>query len=1173
MAESNPKIDPQLELAIDISDSDLKDNNLSLGYDEESENWEVIVKYYGNLDGISEDLNAEVEILSDSFAIITLNKNQIDKLAQYNEIEYVERPRRLLLMLNNSLRESCVTSVRENYPELTGKGVLVGIIDSGIDFTHPDFRNDDGSSRILYIWDQSIEGNPPQGFTHGTEYTNEDINNALNASNPIETGRIVPHRDNIGHGTHISGIAAGNGRASRGTYRGIAYESSLIVVKLGEKGRESFARTTELMRAVKYMIDKSLELNMPIAINISFGTNDGSHDGKSLFEQYLNDMSNIGKNVIVVATGNEGASAHHYENKVENNQTIEIEFVIAEGLTSVFLTLWKSYIDKFNIEVISPSGISSGIISFTSRNNRFTLGNADLYVLQGGPTPYNRDQEIFFELRPISERLTEGIWKINITGYSIVEGNFNIWLPVTEASSNRSFFVNPSVYTTLTIPSTAENVISVGGYNSSANSISDFSGRGFPRGNNFVKPDIAAPAENIRAPMPGGGYDALTGTSIAAPFVTGSCAILMQWGIINGNDPFLYGQKLKAYLQLGASRSQNIKYPNREWGYGRLCLSDTLYNLELTDRMNTQNIISIQEINNPENSNSQIPNGTIQDAIYSEDYYDFVIEYNSTAEIIINNSDFIKFCNVITGEYAVIFISRNEFKNFFSSREGEMLIGQRPFLMGLMSTSSLEASGILRIQNQPNLNLRGQGILIGIVDTGIDYTKDVFKFEDGTTKIRAIWDQTIVGENKPNGQCYGTEYTQEDINNALRNNDPFSVVPTKDEIGHGTFLASVAAAREDTENDFIGAAPDSELLVVKLKTAKQNLRNDMLIPTDAIAYESSDLMTGIEYIYNKSVELQMPVSICIGLGTNEGGHNGLSIIENMISDIGVRNGVFISVANGNEANAKHHALIRLTENEDFNTFEIRVDENEEGFPIFIWSYVPDIISVGITSPGGQTIERIRPTDKLYQEFNLVLANTTVVVQYYIPVLQGSDQLTIIKLINPTPGIWSIRIYGDSVFLGAVHAWLPITGFIRRDTSFLTPDPSYTATVPSSARIISSVGGYNHNDESIYINSGRGPTRLNVLRPYFCAPAVNVGGIGLEGYTSYTGTSVAAALTAGAAALVLEWGLIRANNISLNSASISSYFIRGAERKQGEVYPNNLWGFGTLDLYQSFENIL
>lgn len=547
----------------------------------ESENstFEIIVKYSGDIDEIGRAIGATTEILSENFAILTVKYEQLSLLDQYSEIEAVEIPKILTLNIEESLEHSCVQPVREEERYgLSGEGVLISIIDSGIEYTHPDFQNDDGTSRILYMWDQTAQGTPPQGFRSGVEYDNSQINSALASGNPQE---IVPETDFIGHGTAVAGVAAGNGRASGGETTGIAPKASLIVVKLGERNSPSFAKSTEIMRGIKYSIDKARELKMPLVINISYGTNDGPHNGKSLFEVYINDMAEKWRTSIVVASGNEGAVGHHYSGRIFSNETQNVEFFYSGKNNSFFVTMWKNFVDTFAVEFILPSGQSTGEIVYFDRFRTYRIGNTRIIINYGQPKFYNTFQEIFFQVSAVSGQIPIGIYKIKIRAENVVEGTYDLYLPTVEEVGDDTSFVNPDPNVTLTIPSTAQNVITVGGYDSLRGIIADFSGRGYTLNVVYTKPDLTAPAVNILTASLGGGYSPVTGTSFAAPFVSGAAALLMEWGITRGNDPFLYGERLKAYLKRGSRRSAILEYPNNQWGYGTLCVGDALEELWL----------------------------------------------------------------------------------------------------------------------------------------------------------------------------------------------------------------------------------------------------------------------------------------------------------------------------------------------------------------------------------------------------------------------------------------------------------------------------------------------------------------------------------------------------------------------------------------------------------------
>lgn len=539
----------------------------------EQELFEIIVKYNGDIEKVAAELNAEAEILNEGYAIITIERSKIPQLYTYTEVEHTELPKILSVELPSSLVTTCIEPVQKNPSwNLSGRDVIVAIIDSGIDYLHPDFRNENGTSRILYIWDQTATGKPPQGFKSGAEYDNEQINEALKQENPR---MIVPHVDTNGHGTAIAGVAVGNGRDSNGQNMGVAFEADIISVKLGTKGYESFARTTELMRAIKYVISKAKQLMKPVAINISFGMNNGSHTGDSLFETYINDISSNWKTVIVVPTGNEGSAGHHYEGTINSLETKDIEFFTAPGIDSFFVTLWKDFVDNFSVELIFPSGKTSGIVNLENQTKTSRENDTVATIVYGQPSHYTTSQQIFFDVKALQGTIDSGLWKVRITSGNVVNGKFEMWLPSIEAVTNKTFFANPAISNTLTIPSTARKVIAVAGYHDRLGSIVDFSGKG-TTGTTIPKPDLAAPAVGILTSKSGGGYDAFTGTSIAAPFVTGAAALMMQWGIVNKNDLFLYGERIKAFLRLGANRSKTRQYPNTSWGYGTLCLESTM---------------------------------------------------------------------------------------------------------------------------------------------------------------------------------------------------------------------------------------------------------------------------------------------------------------------------------------------------------------------------------------------------------------------------------------------------------------------------------------------------------------------------------------------------------------------------------------------------------------------
>lgn len=567
---ADQKLENVLNLALDATEEERqKSLELDVGYDAIEQEWDLIVKYSGSLDEVRA-LGIQVVELQNEYAIVTVKENLIERLSDFPQIEFIEKPKRLFFNVENGKIASCIPPVQRPPYNLTGRGVLVGIIDSGIDYANPVFRNADGTTRIRNLWDQSLSENPPEGYLVGTEYTSEQINEALRQPTMQERRQIVPSQDISGHGTAVAGVAAGNSD----DYRGVAYESELIVVKLGIPKLDGFPRTTELMQGIDYVARKALEYQMPVAINISFGNTYGAHDGNSLLEQFIQDIANRWKSVICIGTGNEGNTAGHTSGTLNENEEVVIELAVQENETALNVQIWKAYYDVMDISLESPSGVRVGPIQEILGSQRFRIGQTDLLLYYGEPSPYTIDQEIYIDFLPRTDYISSGIWRIILTPREIVSGNYALWLPSENVLNEGTGFLLPSVQGSLTIPSTAFRTIGVGAYNAATMTYADFSGRGSGA---RIKPDFVAPGVDILAPIPGGGFGEFSGTSFATPFVTGSAALLMQWGIVVGNDPFLYGEKVRAYFQRGAREILGFEeYPNQVVGYGALCVEDSL---------------------------------------------------------------------------------------------------------------------------------------------------------------------------------------------------------------------------------------------------------------------------------------------------------------------------------------------------------------------------------------------------------------------------------------------------------------------------------------------------------------------------------------------------------------------------------------------------------------------
>ncbi len=580
----NQKLENLLNLALETSrEVREQTDNLNVGFDSTNGTWELIVKYHGSLQEL-EKLGIKTEYLIAGYAILTVPESLVDRVAELEEIEYVEKPKRYFYSQIGPTDGSCLPQVLVREPFLSGKGVLVAVLDSGIDFVRNDFRKDNGDTRIKFLWDQTLQGTPPEGFLLGVEFNEQQINQALQAVDGREQYELLPSRDVSGHGTAVAGIAAAGVNGQNG-YRGVAWEADLLIVKLGVPNVQGFPRTTEIMRGVTYALKKANELQMPLVINLSFGNNYGAHDGSSLLERFLDNAAEIGRTVICVGSGNEGNAAGHVAGNVRD--VTEIELAVAEYEQNLSIQLWKNYSDVYNVTLQAPGGQQIQL-STDIEGGKYVLNleQTRILVYLGEPAPYATAQEIYLDMIPNGgPYINSGIWTIGIEPVTVVTGQYYLYLSGSALRNQATGFYRPTPQVTLTIPSTAAKVITVGAYDSVYDSYADFSGRGYADADRTIgvvtaglaKPDLVAPGVAIVAPDIYGGYTTVTGTSFATPIVSASAALLMEWGIVQGNDLFLYGEKVKAYLRKGARPLRGeMQYPNSRVGWGALCVADSI---------------------------------------------------------------------------------------------------------------------------------------------------------------------------------------------------------------------------------------------------------------------------------------------------------------------------------------------------------------------------------------------------------------------------------------------------------------------------------------------------------------------------------------------------------------------------------------------------------------------
>jgi len=555
-----------------------------------------------------------------------------------------------------------------------------------------------------------------------------------------------------------------------------------------------------------------------------------------------------------------------------------------------------------------------------------------------------------------------------------------------------------------------------------------------------------------------------------------------------------------------------------------------------------------------------------KEAILSEDYADFIINSGNALDEITKIDGTCSF-NLRENRFNVYVPISNLPKNFFQMFGYSAI----PNVYGLLDIGSLEASGVLRVQNIPILQLRGSGVLIGIIDTGIDYRQEAFINSDKTSKVYSIWDQTIDSENsQPKGFYFGTEYTQSQINTALASQDPLSVVPSNDDNGHGTFLAGIAAGNRNEKEKFSGVVPDAEIVMVKLKPAKKFLRNFWRIPDGVLTYQKNDFILGIRYLEEVAKKADRPMSIIIGIGTSQGGHDEKGSLSSYISELAVQEGFSISIAAGNEGSSGHHYL-GFIQNENFvDNVELKVGENVSGFSMEFWGQTPSSFSISIKTPKGEFIPPIPQTIKETKEIRFTFESTTISVDYQLVEAQSGDQLILVRFTNPTPGVWTFQVNLKSNISLRYHIWLPIVNFLSIDSFFVQSNPEYTLTSPANTSIPLVATAYDYKTKVLYINASRGFMRNENISPTLAAPGVDLIGPSIpQGYKVDSGTSLAAAHTGGVAAILLEWGIVRKNYPQMSTVQIRNLLIRGASRENSIIYPSRQWGYGILDLYNAY----
>ncbi|MCM1295262.1 MAG: S8 family peptidase [Muribaculaceae bacterium] len=555
--------------------------------------------------------------------------------------------------------------------------------------------------------------------------------------------------------------------------------------------------------------------------------------------------------------------------------------------------------------------------------------------------------------------------------------------------------------------------------------------------------------------------------------------------------------------------------------------------------------------------------------VYSEDYISFLVRYDNDIQGVYEN--FEPDCvTIINNQFLVVYKKRTYEDEGDIFKYGYQVL---PKCYGLMDEDVVRVTGAERLRSFPGLGLNGTGVLIGFVDTGIDIGTPIFRRTDGTTRIAAIWDQNeaVYGMSEA-FSGYGAVFTRTQINDALQTENPYEQIPSIDEDGHGTFMASVAAGND-------GMAPDSEIIMVKLRQVKDTLRKVNLIPEDVKCFSEDDVMLGVKFLMRQAAELGRPIVICMGIGTNQGDHAGNTYLEMYLNSfIGLRGAAIIAAA-GNETGYGTH-YEEMTIEESYRNVEIAVGSNDKGFVLELWGKSPGFLDIEIVSPTGEVFSNIPVTRSGEASRTFLYEGTTVDVQTLSAGRETGDPCVFMRFMDPTEGIWVIRISGQgSTGENGFNMWLPIHNFLNSDTRFAIPEPNITICAPGNTQGVITAAGYDYNTNAIYVNSSRGYTRNGRIKPDMAAPAVDIEGV-FAGrgtgstqtvlYTRRSGTSIASAVVAGGSALIIQWGVVNGNSPLMTSSNVKQMLIRGANRVNPLSYPNRIWGYGVLDLFGAFE---
>ena len=1117
----------------------------------------------------------ENDSLSSDFGVIYLYIDELDLLLnlfdEFNGSVYMDFSYPLKFSDVNSNFNSCVYEINVSN-KLTGQGVVIGFLDTGIDYTLKAFRNEDGTTRLRYMYDSNND----------VIYTKNEINEALKLDNPFD---LIKENDFKGHGTAVISIASAGGDINKDLY-GVAPKSEIISINITNDIDSTESLFHTVMKGLDFLLKKQKEEGFPLVVNLSFSTNYGSHTGRSIFEEFVSDFAKNKNITVVVSAGNEGGVAHHKSGRVTNEwESVNVE--IDGDYKVIPISLYRGILSDISIKISSPSFLATSEIKSIKSSQVLNVDSDNVAILVSGPTVYNTQSEIqIILIADKNDYIEKGIWNIEIKLDNDYESIYDMWLPTTEIIGNKTRFLNPDNNNTLGSPATVYNVISVGSYNYRTESISVFSGKGALNNIYNIKPDLLAPGEEVKVIYPGGRTSNVSGTSFSAPVVSGICALLMEWGIVRKNKENLYGEIMKYFLIRGCKRLKDIEYPDNSYGYGFVCASKSFIDINasvdnlldsLPKKLFKENQGDFREAISYLDENKIKLKMCSLDVFNDPNRVEFLGVINKNVE---NISDYVcmyplekqtedEFLSIIS----IPIENLDDFDKLYFSNGNISIEKSYYYSLCSESISPITDANIYKVQNNQYLDLSGRDVIVGIIDTGIDYLNKEFTNEFGETRILEIWDQTISSEYNSD-ILFGSVYTKDQIDAAIKlgksGGDPYSLVPSKDDIGHGTAMAGITSAYG--YGSVKGGAPNSDIVVVKLKEVSKEFKEYLNYDIDGDPiFDEVSIHLAIRYLKRIKFKYNKPMVVLIPLQTNGGDHCGNTILGDQINQYSENSGFIVVVPSGNQANKQIHASGTIEKNSE-GIIELFVDKGQNKLRVNIYAENFANVSVVVISPSGERTDKFKLKFGKTYEFKFLFEETKMKI---LSLVQGNciEMFQYIEILfnELKPGIWQIILESEEGQKFKYDAYLSIKELLKSETKFLNSDSENTVTSPGVSRLAVSMGYYNQENMSIIPESGQGTTLDGRICPILVAGGVNMLTTGKSGREYLiSGSSVSAAVATGGIALILEWAIIRENIPQMNASLMIWILISSATLQKGYKFPNKYWGYGILNIKNVFE---